>query len=92
MLDCVRRGCPTDETISMLKQRVIEGSVTDKFNELSQGSQTPVCLFPTRKACQELNNEMIQMLASKVHELVCTDQSDQTSTTRKWTKKVEQRL
>ena len=51
MLDCVRRGCPADETISMLKQRVIDGSVADKFNELSQGIQTPVCLFPTRKAC-----------------------------------------
>ena len=67
MLDCVRRGCLTDETISTLQQRVIDGSVTDKFNELSQGSQTPVCFFPTRKACQEFNNEMLQMLASKVH-------------------------
>ena len=92
MLDCVRRGCPTDETISTLQQRVIDTSVTDKFNELSQGSQTPVCLFPTRKACQEFNNEMLQMLASKVHELVCTDQIDQTSTTRKWTKKAEDQL
>ena len=77
-LDCVRRGCPTDETISTLQQRVIDGSVTDKFNELSQSSQTPVCLFPTRKACQEYSNEMLQMLASEVHELVCTDRTSST--------------
>ena len=89
MLDCVRRGCPTDETISTLQQRVIDGSVTDKFSELSKGSQTPVC---TLKACQEFNNEMLQMLASKFHELVCTDQIDQTSSTRKWTKKAEDQL
>ena len=31
MLDCVRRGCPTDET---LQQRVIQVSVSDKFSEL----------------------------------------------------------
>ena len=65
--------------------------MTDKFNELSQGIQKPVCLFP-RKACQEFNNEMLLMLASKVHELVCTDQIDPISTTRKWTKKAEDQL
>ena len=86
MLDCVRRGCPIDETISTLQQRVIDGLVTDKFNELSQSSQTPVCLFPTRKACQEFNNEMLLMLTSNVHKLVCTDE---TSSTRKWTEKAE---
>ena len=35
---------------------------------------------------------MLQMLASKVHELECTDQIDQTWTTRKWTKKAEDQL
>ena len=48
ILDCVRRGCPTDIT---LQQRVIDGSVTDKLNELSQSSQTPVCMsFPNEKS------------------------------------------
>ena len=59
MLDCVRRGCPTDETLCTLQQRVIQVSVSDKFTELQKTGQTPVCLFPTRKACNELNTEML---------------------------------
>ena len=42
MLDCV-----TDETLCTLQQRVIQVSVLDKFNELKESGQTPVCLFPT---------------------------------------------
>ena len=34
MLDCVRRGCPTDETVCTVNQRVIQVSVTDKFRSL----------------------------------------------------------
>ena len=42
MLDCVRRGCPTDETLTTLNQRVIKVSVVDKFNELTEaGNQLP---------------------------------------------------
>ena len=62
MLDCVRRGCPTDETLCTLQQRVIQVSASDKFNELKESGQTPVCLFPTRKACDDLNNEMLTRL------------------------------
>ena len=36
MLDCVRRGCPTDETIATLEQRVIGVPEAEKFNELHQ--------------------------------------------------------
>ena len=92
MLDCVRRGCPTDETICCLEKRVVQVSVSDKFNELSQSGQSPVCLFPTRKACKEFNHEMLQELASEVHEIMCTDEIDQTSSTQKWTKKATEQL
>ena len=34
MLDCVRRGCPTEETLSVLNKRVIQVSVSDKFSDL----------------------------------------------------------
>ena len=34
LLDCVRCGCPTDKTNAILQQRVIQGSITDKFEEL----------------------------------------------------------
>ena len=34
MLDCVRCGHPTDQTLSILQKRVVQGSVADKFIEL----------------------------------------------------------
>ena len=57
MLDCVRRGCPTEETVSVLKNRVIQVSVSDKFSELLESGKAPVCLFPKRKACDDLNSD-----------------------------------
>ena len=51
-----RRGCPTDETLCTLQQRVLQVSVSDKFNEPKESGQTPVCLFPTRKARNNLKN------------------------------------
>ena len=92
LLDCVRRGCPTDETLSTLKQRVIQVSVVDKLNELKEGGRTPVCLFPTRKQCDDLNSQMLKCLPSKVKVIECTDDIDQTPTTRKWTKKATEHL
>ena len=78
MLDCVRRGCPTNETLSTLQQRVIQVSETEKFSELQQLGQAPVCLFPTREMCKQFNNEMLDQLATKIHEIECTDEVDQT--------------
>ena len=92
LLDCVRRGCPTDETLCTLKKRVVEVSISDKFSELQKSGQTPVCLFPTRKACDDFNYEMLRQLTSEVHELLCTDEVDQTVTSRKWTKKAAEQL
>ena len=40
MLDGVRRGCPTDETLRTLEQRVIDVSVADKFDELQKSGHT----------------------------------------------------
>ena len=48
MLDCVRRGCPTDETLCTLQQRVIQVSASDKFNELKESGQTPVSVPDTK--------------------------------------------
>ena len=71
LLDCVRCGCPTDKTNAILQQRVIQGSITDKFEELCQVGQTPLCLFPTRNLCKQFNKEMLEILGSDFHELVC---------------------
>ena len=48
MLDCVRRGYPTDETLTTLQQRVTDVSQAEKFSELQQLGQALVYLFPTR--------------------------------------------
>ena len=92
MLDCVRCGCPTDETLGALQQRLIQVSISDKFHELQESGQTPVCLLPTRKACCDINNEMLAQLTSEVHELLCIDEADETSGTLKWNKKAAEQL
>ena len=92
MLDCVRCGCPTDETLSTLQERVIHGCISDKFVELRQSGQSPVCLFPRRKACDDFNSEMLSCLTTQVHQLLCTDEVDETCSTRKWNKKAAELL
>ena len=84
-----RCGQSTDETLKLLKKQVIEGSAVDKFVELQQSRQSPVCLFPRRKAC---DHEMLSRLTSQVHDLFCTDEVDETCSTRKWSKKAAEQL
>ena len=79
ILDCVRCGCRTDGTILTLQQRVIQVAEAEKFNELQQLGQALVCRFPTRKMCKQFNSEMLHHLSSEVHEIVCTNEVDQTS-------------
>ena len=64
-------------------------SVVDKLNE---AGQTPVCLFPTRKQCEELNSQMLKCLPSEIKVIKSTDDIDQTFTTRNWTKKATEHL
>ena len=46
MLDSIRHGCLTDETIDTLKSRVFNVSIQDKYKELeSEGNNPPICLF-----------------------------------------------
>ena len=92
MLDSVRCGFPTDETLQILNKKVIDMSLTDKFIDLQQSGQSPVYLFPTRKACCDFNMEMLSSLTSKIHELVCTDEVDETISIRKWNKKASEQL
>ena len=92
ILDTVRCGFPTKETFSVLEERVINVPIVDKIHELEKSGQTPVCLFPTRKACDELNHQMLNSLPSEVVVMSCTDDIDQTSSTRRWTKKTTEHL
>ena len=87
MLNSVRCGCQTAETIGTLQEWLIQGSIADKFIELRERGQSSVCLFPRRKACNDFNSEMLSRLTSEVHELPCTDEVDETHNPCKWNKK-----
>jgi hypothetical protein len=92
MLHSVRRGCPIEETVGILKKRVIQVSVSDKFTEFQLSGRAPVCLFPKRKACYQFNTEMLQKLGPQICELFCSDEIDEAAGTRKMTKKVIEHL
>ena len=92
ILDQVRRGCPTPESLECLKNRVINSTIVEKYTELTKGGSSPICLFPTRKACKEFNSQMISALDNELHKIVCIDEIDETSSSHKWSKKAQKQL
>ena len=92
LLDEVRRGCVSEECIRILEERVIQGPIADRFEELMQSGQSPVCLFSTRKACEEFNSKMLSKLQCKTVEICCTDEVDETKGMHKWSKKEAEEL
>ena len=88
MLDCVRRGFPNDETLSTLSERVISVPIEEKFVELQKVGSSPVCLFPTRKLCNDFNNEMLFNLSNPIKELPCCDVVHLASSTSKTSKQI----
>ena len=92
ILNEVRCGYVTDEMICAFKERVIDMPITEKFDELQQLGQSPVCLFPTRKACTDFNNSMLANLDSEVHQIKCIDEVDETASKLTWTKKADGQL
>ena len=87
MLDEVRRGCPAQETVRALKERVLSTPVVDKFQKLMSSGPSPLCLFPTRQSCQDFNSEMLTKLDSELKEIKCVDEVDETKGTFKCSKK-----
>ena len=87
MLQEVRQGGVSAETIATLKSRVISTTVSAKYCELQDATQSPVCLFPTKRACADFNNDMLSKLPNAPVELSCTDIVDETVGKYKWTKK-----
>ena len=92
MLDSVRRGCPTEEIVKILRDRVIQVPIADKFTKLQQSGRTPVCLFPKKRACEVFNAQMLTKTASPTCELYRTGEIDETAGARKMTKKVVEHL
>jgi len=64
----------------------------EKFVDLSANGLSPICLFPTRKACDDFNKKMLSTLDTKLHRIVCVDEIDETVSTTKWTKKAQKQL
>ena len=92
MLDSVRCGFPTEETVRALKESVFMGSIYEKYHELEQQGKTPVCLFPARLACHEFNTQMLNSLNTPIQEMKCSDTIDESSSSRKWTKRAAKKL
>ena len=92
MLDEVRRGCPSPECIQAMQERVIETPVVDKFEELLVSKQSPLCLFPTCKSCQEFNSKMLSRLEAEVKEIPCIDEVDEISSIFKWSEKATEEM
>ena len=92
LLDEVRRGCPSPETIATLEHRVLNTPVIDKFEELLASHKSPLCLFPTIKSCHMFNESMLDKLNTSVHETVAVDEVDETCSTQKWSKKAAEKL
>ena len=90
MLDEVRRGCVSKTTIQALKDRVITTSVVDKIEELMVSSQSPLCLFPTHKLCQNFNTQMLSRLHGEIKDIPCVDEVDETL--GKWNQKASDAL
>jgi len=87
ILNEVRCGILKNESMKTLEQRSIHTSVVEKFEEFQSLGHSPVCLFPTRKAYNEFNSEMLGRLSAKTIEIHCIDEVDETAGTRKWNQK-----
>jgi len=72
VLNEVRQGKPSKETLDLQSQRVINESVTQIFQKC--------------KACEDHNRKMLTALDAKIETIPCVDEIDETSSTRKWMK------
>uniref|UniRef100_A0A1X7UA53 ATP-dependent DNA helicase n=1 Tax=Amphimedon queenslandica TaxID=400682 RepID=A0A1X7UA53_AMPQE len=80
MLDSVRHGCLTDETIDTLNSHVLKVSMQEKYKE-----------FESRRL-QKINELMLESLETEKIELACVDVFDERSNTAKFDKKQEKKL
>jgi len=92
ILDEVHRGFASNKVLECLKERVIKVNISDKFKELSKNGTVPVCLFPTRKVCDQLNLEMLNKLDMEICKIPCIDEIDETLGTCRWSKRSAEQL
>jgi len=92
ILDEVCHGFLSIKVLEYFKERVIKGNINDKFKELSENCMVPVCLFPTCKACDQLNLEMLNKLETEICKIPYIDEIDETLGTRTWSKRSAEQL
>ena len=92
LLDGVQRGFPSREALELLAQRVLDKPVIEKFNEVKDAGKAPICLFPIRNACEEVNTQLLATLPAESVALWCTDEIDEAIATSKWNKRAQERL
>ena len=92
LLDGIRRRFPSKEAITQLKARVFSEPVIDKYNQLASVGKAPICLFPTRKQCDELNTQLLATLDSETVQLPGVDVIDEGAASTKWNKRAAERL
>ena len=68
------------------------GSALDQFEALQQSGQSPVCLFPTCKSCEQFNTQMLSRLESGSVQVLCLDEINETTSAEKWSKKATTKL
>ena len=79
--------------MSILQRRIIYVSPVEKFLELQESGQSPICLFPRRAKCADFNTKMLhETCLSEVKVIECSDNVDQTSSTCTWNKQLEEKL
>ena len=81
LLHAVRCGQFNEEVEAELQKKLIQKPITDLFTELQQCGQSPVCIFPTRRQCNEFNIKMLSHLNSKIHKKPYIDEVDEIMST-----------
>ena len=51
-----------------------------------------MCLFSTRKQCDQLNEQMLACVDCPKKEIFCSDEVDETKSSNKWHKKAAEQL
>ena len=52
------RGFPVMKQSLWFRERVLQKPVMEMYNQLSDEDKRLICLFPTRKACADVKNEI----------------------------------
>ena len=82
----------SDKTVALLNTAVIKCTAVEKSQGLLGQGLSPVCLFATRRCCDQLNTEILSNAGSQIVHMPCMDEFDETAGKVKWTKRASSAL